>query len=142
MKRVLVLIAILIAILLTTCLTWSQDITGDWQGRLETGMGELRLVLHITKAPDGSLKATLDSIYQPGANGIPVQSITLKDSRLNLDVAAVHGTYDGKVSADAKTINGTWSQVKDLPLEFKRATTPIKTEHKPAQPSDIDGTWM
>jgi hypothetical protein len=29
-----------------------------------------------------------------------------------------------------------------LPLDFTRATTSIKTEHKPAQPSDIDGAWM
>jgi uncharacterized protein len=28
-----------------------------------------------------------------------------------------------------------------LPLEFKRAATPINTEHKSAQPSDINGTW-
>jgi pimeloyl-ACP methyl ester carboxylesterase len=120
----------------------AQDIAGDWQGTLSAGGAELRLVLHITKAPDGSLKATLDSIDQPGANGIPVSSITLKDSTLRLEVDAVHGTYEGKVAADAKTITGTWTQGAALPLEFKRATAPIKTEHKPAKPSDIDGAWM
>src|SRR5579863_7948 len=69
-------------------------------------------------------------------------SITLKDSKLDLDVAAVHGTYEGKVAADAKTITGTWSQGAALPLEFKRAASAVKTEHKPAKPSDIDGAWM
>ena len=128
-------------VLLAGCLAKAQDITGDWQGTLDTGMGQLRLVLHITKGADGVLKATLDSIDQPGANGIPVHSVTLKDSKLNLDVVAVNGTYEGKVAADAKTISGTWSQGKEFPLEFKRATTPIKTEHKAAKPSDIDGTW-
>jgi len=128
-------------ILLAGCLAQAQDITGDWQGTLDTGMGQLRLVLHITKGADGALKATLDSIDQPGANGIPVNSVTLKDSKLNLDVTAVHGTYEGKVAADAKTISGTWTQSQPLALEFKRATAPIKTEHKPAKPSDIDGTW-
>jgi len=138
MTRLIVFLAFLFA----AGFAHSQDITGDWQGTLKTGMGELRLVLHITKAADGSLQATLDSIDQPGGSGVPVQSITLKDSKLNLDITAAHGTYDGKVSADAKTISGTWSQGKDLPLEFKRVTTPVKTEHKPAEPSDIDGTWM
>ena len=138
MKRVFVLL------LLTMAATFAraQDIAGDWQGTLDTGMGQLRLVLHITKATNGALKATLDSIDQPGSNGIPVNSATLKDSKLSLDVAAVHGTYEGKVAPDAKSISGTWSQGKDLPLEFKRATAPVKTEHKPAKPSDIDGTWM
>ena len=120
MKRLIVFLAFIF----TVHFAHSQDIAGDWQGTLQTGMGELRLVLHITKVPDGGLKATLDSIDQPGANGIPVRSITLTERKLNLDVAAVQGTYDGRVSADAKTITGTWSQGKELPLEFKRGTTP------------------
>src|SRR5580658_4319929 len=116
----------------------TQDLAGDWQGTLSAGGQQLRLVLHITKAPDGSLKATLDSIDQPGANGIPVSSIALKDSKLSLEVAMVHGTYEGKVAADGKIISGTWTQAQPLPLEFKRADTPVQ----PAKPSDIDGTWM
>ncbi len=138
MKR----ISILMVLILATGLARAQDIAGDWQGTLNAGGAELRLVLHITKASDSTFKATLDSIDQPGANGIPVNSVTLKDSKLSLDVAAVHGTYEGKVAADAKTITGTWTQGAALPLEFKRATAPIKTEHKPAKPSDIDGAWM
>ena len=139
MKRILILAAFVIAI---AALATSQDITGDWQGTLSVGGAELRLVLHITKSADGSLQAKLDSIDQPGGNGIPVKSITLKDSKLSLDVTAVNGTYDGTVSADAKTISGTWTQGQVLPLAFKRATTAIKTEHKPAKPSDIDGAWL
>lgn len=136
MKRIVILVALLV----TACLSQSQDIAGDWQGALNTGMGELRLVLHIIKAADGSLKATLDSVDQ-GANGIPVNSISLKNSKLSLGIDAVHGTYEGTVAADAKTISGTWTQGSSLALDFKRATAPIKTEHKPAKPSDIDGVW-
>jgi uncharacterized protein len=132
---------ILFILTVSATLARAQDIAGDWQGTLNTGMGELRLVLHVIKAADGSLSATLDSVDQ-GANGIPVKSATLKDSKLNLDVTAVHGTYEGTVAPDAKAISGTWNQGQALPLEFKRATAPIKAEHKPAKPSDIDGTWL
>src|SRR6202050_3461313 len=125
---------------LTATLAQAQDIAGDWQGTLNTGAGELRLVLHITKGADGALKATLDSVDQ-GANGIPVSSISLKSSTLSLGIDAVHGTYEGTVAADGKSISGTWSQGAPLALDFKRAAAPIKTEHKPAKPSDIDGTW-
>jgi fermentation-respiration switch protein FrsA (DUF1100 family) len=90
---------------------------------------------------DGKLTATLDSLDQ-GANGIPVASVTFKDSKLNLDVTAVHGTYEGKLAADGNSISGTWTQGMALPLEFKRGPAPAKVEHKPAKPSDIDGTWM
>jgi fermentation-respiration switch protein FrsA (DUF1100 family) len=136
MKRILILAALIV----TASVAQAQDLAGDWQGSLNTGAGELRLVLHITKAADGSLKATLDSVDQ-GSNGIPVSSISLKSSKLSLGIDAVHGTYEGTVAADGKTISGTWSQGAALALDFKRVTTPIKTEHKPAKPSDIDGAW-
>jgi fermentation-respiration switch protein FrsA (DUF1100 family) len=134
-------VTIILLFLAAATFAHAQDVTGDWQGTLSAGGNELRLVLHITKSADGALKATLDSVDQ-GANGIPVNAVNLKNSTLNLDVAAVHGTYEGKVAPDAKTITGTWTQGSPLPLEFKRAVAPVKTEHKPAKPSDIDGTWM
>ena len=138
MKRTFTLAALVAA---AACLAGAQDVVGDWQGTLSANGAELRLVLHIMKGADGALKATLDSVDQ-GANGIPVSSISLKDSKLNLGLNAVHGTYEGKVATDGKTITGTWSQSQPLPLEFKRATAPVKIEHKPAKPSEIDGTWM
>jgi hypothetical protein len=141
MKRILILAALILATsIVAASQAQAQDIAGDWQGALNTGAGELRLVLHITKGADGALKATLDSVDQ-GSNGIPVSSISFKSSKLSLGIDAVHGTYEGTVAADGKTISGTWSQGAALALDFKRATTPIKTEHKPAKPSDIDGAW-
>ena len=119
----------------------AQNLAGDWQGTLKAGEAELRLVLHITKADDGSWKGTLDSVDQ-GANGIPVTSISLKESKLKFAVDEVKGSYEGTVNAGATEISGTWTQSQSLPLDFKRATTPVKTEHAPAKASDIDGAWM
>jgi len=138
MKGILILAAQVVA---AASLASAQDIAGDWQGTLAANGAELRLVLHITKGDNGALKATLDSVDQ-SANGIPVSAISLKDSKLSLSVDAVHGTYEGKVAADGNTISGAWSQGRPLPLDFKRATASVKTEHKPAKPSDIDGAWM
>ncbi len=118
----------------------AQEIAGDWEGTLHAGVADLHLVLHITKADAGSLKATLDSVDQ-GAYGIPVSSIVLNNSRLSLGVDAVQGTYEGKVSSDGGTISGTWTQSQPLPLDFKRSTSPAK-EHKAVKPSDIDGAWL
>jgi hypothetical protein len=122
------------------------QIAGDWQGTLSAGGVQLRLVLHIAAAKDGSLTATLDSLDQ-GANGIPVNAVTLKDSKLSLAVDAVHGSYEGTVNKDATEIDGTWSQLQPLPLNFTRApaqaaAAPSPAAPKPAPPSDIDGTWQ
>jgi len=122
------------------CMAQSQ-IAGDWLGTLNAGAMQLRLALHIAAAKDGTLTATLDSLDQ-GAMGIPVTSVTLKDSKLSLTVDAVHGTYEGTVNKDATGIDGTWSQGMPLELNFKRGAAPAPPEHKPAAPSDIDGTWL
>ncbi len=137
MKRVLICAVLLYA----AAFAQAQNIAGDWQGTLSANGAELRLVLHIVQNADGTYKATLDSVDQ-GANGIPVTSIAIKNASLNLTIDAVHGTYEGKVSADASKIEGMWTQRQALPLTFKRAAAPIKTEHKPAKPSDIDGDWL
>ena len=128
-------------ILLATAVGLAQDITGDWNGTLNTGAGQLRLVLHLAKNADGGLKATLDSIDQPGANGIPVSSATMKNSQLNLKVDAVNGTYEGKVNADASEIAGTWTQGAALQLNFHRGSIAAKAAQRPAKASDIDGDW-
>src|SRR6266704_2300877 len=58
MKRLFIISAFILA---TTAVSFGQEITGDRNGTLKPGGGELRLVLHITKNADGTLKATLDS---------------------------------------------------------------------------------
>jgi len=108
----------------------AQDILGDWQGTLKAGPAELHLLLHISKANDGTLQAALDSLDQ-GAGGIPISAIALKDSKLTFTSDAIHGSYEGKVNAGATAIEGVWTQGQTLPLSFTRAV----------KPSDIDGAW-
>jgi pimeloyl-ACP methyl ester carboxylesterase len=109
----------------------AQDIAGDWQGTLKPAPGaELHLLLHISKAADGSLKATVDSVDQ-GANGIPVSAIAFKDSTLTFASDVVNGKYEGRMNADG-AIDGTWTQNgAQFPLAWSRAV----------KPSDLDGAW-
>jgi uncharacterized protein len=137
MKRIMhKAIGLAAAVLSLTALSYAQDIAGDWQGVLDTGQSQLHLILHLTKAANGSLGATIDSVDQ-GANGIPVATVTLKDSKLSLAVDAVNGTYDGTVKPDASEIDGTWTQGQSFPLNFKRAAAaaPEKGAPKAAKPS-------
>jgi hypothetical protein len=138
MNRKLMALA-LVTLALTPLGRAQSQIAGDWQGTLNAGGAQLRLVLHVTAAKDGSLSSTLDSLDQ-GALGIPVTSATLKDSRLSLVVDAVRGSYEGTVNKDATEIDGAWTQDQSLELNFKRAVAqpPVKL----AAPSERDGTWL
>ena len=127
---------LLLTFLSMAALFAQQDITGDWLGTIKTGGPDLRLAMHITKAANGTLAATFDSVDQ-GAH-FPASSIRLNDSSLSITAELVHGTYEGKVNADASVISGTWSQGQPMPLEFRRG---VVKEAKAAKPSDIDGVW-
>jgi hypothetical protein len=102
-----------IAALLSATL-YAQDISGDWQGTLNTGVAQLRVIVSIAKEGAG-WKATMFSIDQ-GSDGIPVSTVTLDGSHLKMAIEVIHGSYDGKISADGNSVDGTWTQGAPLPL--------------------------
>jgi len=118
---------------------YAQDIVGDWKGTISTPDLQVRLALHITKAGNGGLNATLDSLDQ-AALGLAASSVTLKSSTLKFTIAAANGTYEGKVAANGGSIDGIWTQGEPYPLKFERGAFKAVV-HKPAKPSDIDGIW-
>lgn len=121
------------------CFAEAQEVTGDWLATLAMPNGDLRLALHVTKS-DGGLKATFDSIDQ-GVRDLPVTSIKLTDSILTFSLTAPSITFEGKVDTGGTQIDGTISgPAGSIPVTFRRGLIP-KVEHKPAQPSDIDGEW-
>jgi non-heme chloroperoxidase len=110
-----------LATLLGTTL-YAQDITGDWQGTLAPGAEKLRMVMHIAKDSEGAWKATLFSIDQ-GADGIVTNSVKLQGPSLKVTFDQLRGTFEGKVSTEGTSIQGTWSQgPTPLPLDLVRAT--------------------
>jgi uncharacterized protein (TIGR03435 family) len=124
----------------TTAENSAQSLEGTWQGTLHAG-ADLRIVFKISKADGGGYKAVNYSIDQGGAP-IPVAKVTLEGSTVKMSVTAVGGTYEGKLSADGKTIVGNWSQGSPLPLNMTR-TTPetewsIPTPPPPLPPMAAD----
>ena len=93
--------------------TFAQEIAGDWQGAVKAPGGELRLIVKIGESASGGWKATVYSIDQ-SPDPVPVSSVTLLGSNLTLNIEAVRGTYQGKLSADGNVITGTWNQAGGL----------------------------
>jgi uncharacterized protein (TIGR03435 family) len=99
----------------------TTNIADTWQGTLHAGQ-DLRTVVKISKADGGGYKAVFYSIDQGGAP-LPVTKITLEGTTVKMSLTAIGGTYEGKLSADGKSITGNWSQgANPLPLTLTRAT--------------------
>jgi hypothetical protein len=56
----------------------TSGVEGNWQGALEVSGFKLRLVLKISKTPEGKLTATVDSLDQ-GAKDLAADTITFQD---------------------------------------------------------------
>jgi hypothetical protein len=89
--------------------TTTNDVTGDWHGTLETGTAKLRLVFKISKTADRGLSAKLDSLDQ-GARDIPVDTVSVSNKVLRMEVKSVKGLYVGTLDATGAKAAGVWSQ--------------------------------
>ncbi len=111
----------------------AQSLADTWQGTLHAGK-DLRVVFKISKGDDGGYKAALYSIDQ-GGNALPVTKITVDGSTVKMSLTAIDGTYEGKLTADGKTINGSWTQGPNpLPLILTRATPETEWTIPPPEP--------
>jgi uncharacterized protein len=129
----------------------TNELAGNWQGTLDAGGTKLRLLFRITKA-SGGWTATMDSVDQ-GARGIPVETVSLKDKTLRLEVAAVNGGYAGTFDAAGTKATGQWTQSgQSLPLILeKQSGTNVTMAVEKLSPADaaanklaaqkVAGTW-
>jgi pimeloyl-ACP methyl ester carboxylesterase len=119
-----------------------QTIEGAWAGTLQAGDAVLHLVLHISKADNGSWKAALDSLDQ-GVYGIEVSSLARTDSTLKFEVASVNASYEGKVSPDRHAIDGVWSQGgARLALLFHRQPPDTSAKQRSDAIAAAEGVWQ
>ncbi len=113
-----------------------KGIVGDWQGTLHTPQKDLRTIVQITQAKPGELKVVLRSIDQ-GGQPIPASSASFDDGVFKFAIEMIEGNYEGKMSADGKSIAGSWTQGGNpTPLVLERAT-PETAWAIPAPPPKI-----
>ncbi len=103
------------------------DIVGIWQGTLHIAAAadhpeiNLRIVNKITRDDKGELKVVDYSIDQ-GGQAMAASKATFANGVLKYAIEGIGGAYEGTMSADGKTINGTWTQGPgSLPLNLDRA---------------------
>ena len=123
-------LTLLVCVTAVLLMTWTgraqsptaKGIDDTWQGTLHLTQRDLRIVLKISRGPDGALAGTMYSIDQ-GGQAIKTSSISFADGTLKLAIQMLDMTYEGKLSADGKSIPGTFTQGNQPnPLVLERAT--------------------
>ena len=102
---------------------FGQTFTGTWQGALKVPQapnGELRTVIKISTTAADKLAAEFYSIDQKSP-AIPA-TVTTSGTTLKMSIERINGSYEGQISADGKTISGTFTQGAPLPLVLTKAT--------------------
>jgi uncharacterized protein len=121
----------------------TPGIEGNWQGTLDVGAAKLRLILKISKAADGKLSATMDSLDQ-NANDLAVDTITFQDGTLKFEMKRIGASYEGTLNKEGNTFTGKFTQGNAYPLEFKRVTDAsqlkLKRPQTPTKPYPYDET--
>lgn len=112
-----------------------EAFVGSWEGTLNAGAVQLRLVFHVSAGDEGALSATLDSPDQ-GAMGIPATAASVEGSTLTIGLAPLGAQYQGTLSGDGASLEGTFTQGgARLPLVLRRTTAATAATERPQNPT-------
>src|SRR5205085_10940902 len=95
MKKLVSILALLLATLIAAPAGAQENWTGDWHGSLVTPRGQLRLLLTIRAGENGALTAELESVDQAPGQKIRVATVAVASGRLTFAVPSFSLTYDG-----------------------------------------------
>jgi pimeloyl-ACP methyl ester carboxylesterase len=137
--KLIIKITLLIYLIISSLHLYSQQsdeaMAGSWQGVLNTGAGELRIVFNLSLNENGNWKATMDSPDQ-GAMGIPLGDVLLTNDSIRIEAPALLGYYNGKITSPSSS-EGTWYQAGrsfKLDLEKREEAIVLNRPQEPRPP--------
>ena len=97
-----------------------KELEGIWNGALDLGGTQMRLVVRMSNQPDGTATGTIVSLDGSGVE-IPI-AMTQQASNVTIDVTSVGASYVGVLNAAGTELSGTWTQQSSsLPLTFRKS---------------------
>jgi hypothetical protein len=116
----------------------TKDFEGTWHATLGAGDSQIRMLLKLTRAPDGTATGTVVNVDQ-GNREVPLTSIQQKDKLLEFDIRSVAVRFHGTLNAAGGAVAGEWSQMShSAALIFERGGFPPNSPLTKA----FDGTWQ
>ncbi len=124
---------LLIILLLSQYFVFAQDISGNWEGKLDIQSIQLRIVFHISQK-ENNYSATLDSPDQ-GAFDLPVDSIFLTNNNIKMVMNKLGAEFIGNYIREKDEITGKFTQMgQSFPLNLKKSTEKIIKKKKYQEP--------
>jgi len=115
------LIIITLFLLIGTNLKAQNNWVGTWEGTLNAGGQEIRIVFHIKQSDNNTWTALMDSPDQM-AYDLKMDDVTIKnDKKISMSLTAAKAQFVGELSENKQRIQGNWIQGTKLPLELKRS---------------------
>src|SRR5262245_24460400 len=97
-----------------------KALEGTWNGTLEVGGAEMRLIVKMANRPDGTAAGTVAS---PDGSGVEIPiGIAQKGSSVTIDVVSIGASFVGVLNDAGTEMTGTWTQQSNtLPLTLRHA---------------------
>jgi hypothetical protein len=109
----------------------AQDLSGNWNGKLDVGGKSLRLVFSVVPT-DSGYASTMDSPDQ-GVKGIPVDRTLVRQDSVYFEIKAARIEYSGELKNGV--ITGTFRQSgHELPLNLSRGSVDVSVPKRPQTP--------
>jgi hypothetical protein len=86
-----------------------SELDGTWEGILSNGGMGLPMIFVITTDPGQGTRAILDVMDQ-APKDIPVAGYRREKDTVSMEIPAIGGTFEGRVSGDLAAISGRWTQ--------------------------------
>lgn len=143
MKRQLAIIAALL-LLRSAAVLAATNPAGVWEGTLSTPNGDMGIVINLHKDADqwvGEVDVPMQNV-----SGLPLSNIKVEGAAISFPMPGGGDPhYDGKLSEDGKTINGTLNAGgQEFPLNLKWKSEARAVEKLPANTGEVkvlEGVW-
>lgn len=135
MKNLLLTLLLLFGLLFQVIgQTSSKGLEGTWNGTLDAGGTQLRIVITVTKSDSGTYSGKFESLDQ-GAT-VPFDTVTLDGDKARFEVKAAGIVYEAVLNKERTELSGTFNQGgQTFPLSFKRGEEAVSAPKPTPSPT-------